>query len=529
MSESQNDTPTPTGPISPGPWRILMISAAVLLGLAGIAIALLAHYWPFSRDKVSSALGDTFHGTVTFERFYITYFPFPGCIAEGVVLHLESHVPGLAPLAKAERFTLEARYTDLIFRPGYVARIRLDGLHIQVPPRGSLSQSESASDQSNSRTRVGEVTADGALLDVARSGGRSVLHFDIHSVTLNSLSRTDQLSYRVALHNPLPPGEIHSTGRFGPWNSANPAQTPLSGTYTFDHADLRVFKGIAGTLSSGDDFNGILDHIETRGTVTVPNFEVTHAGHPVPLRSEFRAVVNATNGDVFLEKVDTVILHTAIFASGRVAGTPGHRGKTTSLDCSVNQGRIQDFLRLFVRAPNSPLSGETNFKAHVTVPPEGRPFLQEVRLDGEFGIAGGRFKAAGTQAQIDTLSERARGMKPDPQHDENQDQDNVISNLRGRVSLRNGVATLSDFYFEVPGAKAKLNGTYNLLNERVDLHGKLGTEAKFSQTTGGFKSVLLKPLDAIFKGKHHAAVVPVKLTGTYSHPQAGLDLGAKGN
>jgi hypothetical protein len=529
MPASQTGIRRHPGAILSRHWRILILSGAVVLGLAGIAIALLVHYWPFSRDKVSSALGDTFRGTVTFERFYSTYFPFPGCVAEGVVLHVESRVPGLPPLATATRLKLQARYTDLLFRPGYVAHIRLDGLHIQVPPRGSISKSESANDGSSSRTQVGEVIADGALLDVARAGSGSVLRFNIHSATLNSLSRKGQLSYRVAFHNPLPPGEIHSTGHVGPWNSTSPAQTPVSGTYSFDNADLGVFKGIAGTLSSEGEFEGTLEHIDTHGTVAVPNFEVTHAGHPVPLRCEFRAVVNATNGDVFLGKVDTVLLRTALFASGRVTGTPGHEGKTTSIDFTVKQGRIQDFLRLFVRAPNPPLSGETNFKGHVTVPPEGRPFLQEVRLDGEFGVSDGRFTSGDTQSKIDTLSERARGMKPDPQRDNNQDQDDVISDLRGRVTLRNGVATLSDFYFEVPGAKAKTNGTYNLLNERVDLHGKLGTEAKFSQTTGGFKSVLLKPFDALFKGKHHAAVVPVKLTGTYSNPQAGLDLGAKGN
>jgi hypothetical protein len=46
--------------------------------------------------------------------------------------------------------------------------------------------------------------------------------------------------------------------------------------------------------------------------------------------------------------------------------------------------------------------------------------------------------------------------------------------------------------------------------------------------------VLLKPFDAIFKKKPKGAEIPVKMTGTYSHPEPGLEItggnkGDKGN
>src|SRR6266480_2979775 len=99
-----------------------------------------------------------------------------------------------------------------------------------------------------------------------------------------------------------------------------------------------------------------------------------------------------------------------------------------------------------------------------------------------------------------------------------------ISGLQGHVHLRDGAATLTNFSLWVPGAHAKVSGTYNLIDQKVDFHGILGTDVKLSQTTSGFKSVLLKPFDSLFKGRKRAAVVPVELTGTYSDPHAALEV-----
>jgi hypothetical protein len=527
----QNDQPEsprirPLG--QPYRWRRWILRAALLLSVAAIVgAALLHHYWPFTQAEVVSALQETFDGTVTFEHFHGTFFPFPGCIAEGVVLQRASRGPKLPPLATAKRLQVKARYTDLLFRPGYLALIRVAGLHIQAPLRGStVVNANERLEQAGSRTRVGEVIADGTLLEVARPGDDNPLRFEIHSATLSSLTPNGHLSYRIAFHNPLPPGEIHSAGTFGPWNFADAAQTPVSGNYTFEHADLSVFPGIAGTLSSKDDFQGVLQHIEAHGSVDVPDFEIDRSGHPLPLHSTFHAVIDGTNGDVILEKVTSTLVHTAIATKGRITGTPNGHGKTTSLDFSVRQGHIQDFLRLLVRRPTPALTGTTTFAAHVTVPPEGGPFLQVLQIDGDFNIDEGRFTSADTQTQIDNLSQSSRGKKPE-ESPEGPPQ-NVISGLQGHVHLRDGIATLTGFSLWVPGAHAKVSGTYNLINEKVDFHGVLGTDAKLSQTTSGFKSILLKPFDSLFKGRKRAAVVPVKLTGTYSNPEAGFDIMGKG-
>lgn len=100
----------------------------------------------------------------------------------------------------------------------------------------------------------------------------------------------------------------------------------------------------------------------------------------------------------------------------------------------------------------------------------------------------------------------------------------MLSNLKGHVVLKDGAAQFSNLSFTVPGASAQMEGTYNLITERIDLHGTLRTDSQPSKTTSGVKALLLKVLDPFFKKKRAGYVMPVKITGTYEHPFFGLDL-----
>jgi hypothetical protein len=515
--------------------RWLAITGVVILALAIAGAIVLAHYWPFSRQRVTDALQDDFHGTVTFTRFRSTIFPHPGCVAEGATLVHAGAPADSPPFASAQKLVIRAHYLDFLLRPGYVSHIAVEGLQIHIPPRGSMPAQEP--NQSPSSTRVGEVVANNALLEIARKTAKP-LRFEIHSLTLNSLSRKDGFNYDAVFLNAIPPGEIQTRGHFGPWNSSDPGQTPVSGTYQFEHAYLGVFHGIDGQLTSHDNFHGTLAQVEAHGSVEIPDFKVRRAARSAPIETQYDSFVDALNGDVRLEHVESKIVKTNVLARGSVKGIAGHHGKVTSLDLNTSNGRIQDILRLFIKEPRSPITGTISFRAHATVPPEGRPFEQEVVIVGDFGVDEGRFTKPKTQKEIDNLSERARGKKVEDKDRENEkgddddDSSRAIADLRGHVELRNGVATLTNISFSVPGAIAHMHGTFNLLNQRIDFHGVLKTDAEFSKMGGGgIKSVFLKPFDPIFKKKPTGAEIPVKLTGTYSHPQPGLEItgGKKGD
>ena len=104
------------------------------------------------------------------------------------------------------------------------------------------------------------------------------------------------------------------------------------------------------------------------------------------------------------------------------------------------------------------------------------------------------------------------------------DPDTVLADLNGRVVLAQGIAHFSDLRFSVPGAKARMQGTYDILNHKIDLHGRMRVDSNISKTQTGFKSLLLKIMDPIFKKKKKGEVVPIHIVGTYEKPQFGLDL-----
>jgi len=491
-----------------------------LFVLVAVGATILYLKWPFSKQSVADSIREVISGDIRIQKFKSHYFPNPGCEAEGVLVLSPSGVSD--PLVTVQRITIQARYADLVLRPGFVARIVLTGLQVHIPPRGSGHDGKSNSSSTSSKTRIGEIVANGSVLEVARQDDKPPLRFQIHSLTLKSVSRDTPFAYTVALTNALPPGEITSAGHLGPWTGHPLGKTPVSGSYKFSQADLGVFPGVAGMLSSDDRFEGELDEIHLQGNIKIPDFEVKSSHHPVPLITHYDATVNATNGDVFLHRVDTSLLETWIVASGQVAGEKGQKGKTTRLNVEVREGRIQDLLRLFVKSPLTPLNGTTNFLATVLVTPQGRPFLKEVDLRGDFGIESGHFTNPRTQSSVDDLSNRAHGAPENKS--QAADPENVISDLRGHVHLRDGVANFADIKFNVPWALARFNGSYNLLNGKIDFRGTLKTQAELSQTTTGVKSVLLKPLNDLFKRKHAGAEVPVEITGTYHNPHFGIDL-----
>lgn len=505
--------------------RVLSASRRWILAGAGVvivgAILVLVRFFPFSEATVTESLRETFPTNVSIDHFKTIYFPHPGCRAEGVTFRSPSSPANSPPLVTIQELAIDGNYADFLWRPHHVARVRLTGLRIQIPRLSHPGQFRGG--YTDSRMTIGELIADGALVEFARTGGEPPVRFDIHELRLGDVSSKSGMSYRVAVRNPVPPGEIHSAGHFGPFQATAPGETPVSGTYSFDRADLGVFRGIAGMIDSQGKFSGPLSRIDVQGTTDSANFEVRRSGHAAPLSTRFQLVVNGLNGDVALTSVSASYFKTVISATGSVAGKKGWDGKFTSLDFTVRGGHIQDILRFIVRESRPPMSGITNFTAHVTVPPEGRPFLQEVTLQGEFDIADGHFENPPRQASVNDLSVTARGEKKAKENGQEILADTVAAHVHGTTSVHDGTAMFSDLEFMIPGADANMHGTFNLLNEKIDLHGTVKMDAKFSQSTSGIKSLFAKVLDP-FLNKKHGSVVPVLVDGTYGNPHFGVDL-----
>ncbi len=498
-------------------YRWIKIAGSSVLVIVGTVFVLLASRWPFTQHAVITALQERFSSTVTLKTFRGMYLT-PGCVAEEITFRRDND-RNAQPLATVEKLTIQGGYIGLFTSPKRIGRVTVKGLRILVPSvSGRKDETQRTSHTTESTLIIGEIIADGAVVQFASdTNPKEPLQFDIRQLRLGSVADDRPMSFHVTLLNPEPPGEVRADGQFGPLESSDFNHLALSGSYGFQHANLGTFPGIAGTLSSDGTFHGVLEHIDVEGATDVPDFQVKTSGHPVHLHTQFHAVVNGTDGNVALQPVYAQFEKTSVASQGEVAGKRNGTGKTVSIDITETKGRIEDWLRLFAKSNRPALTGSMNFRATVGFPFEQGRFLDQITLQGDFGIDTMRFTSSETQANVNSLSERAQGEKEDS------DPENVISNLKGHVELKNGIATFSTLSFSVPGALAQMHGTYGLMNEQINLHGTLRLDSRLSKGSKGIRSFLLKAVEPFLKKKDAGEVVPIKLTGSYTHPSYGID------
>ena len=135
------------------------------------------------------------------------------------------------------------------------------------------------------------------------------------------------------------------------------------------NADLGFFKGISGTLSAHGNFEGTLERLTVNGQTDTPNFMVNLSGHQVPLRTTYRAIVDATNGNTTLDPVDATVLNTRIVSKGGVYEVEGVHGRIVKLDVTIESGRLEDVMRMAVKTARSPMVGGLTLSTALTIPP----------------------------------------------------------------------------------------------------------------------------------------------------------------
>jgi hypothetical protein len=326
------------------------------------------------------------------------------------------------------------------------------------------------------------------------------------------------LQFHGNLTNAKPIGEIDTHGQFGPWNADDPGGTPVIGEYQFTNADLTPLPGIGGVLSSSGKYAGVLAQLEVDGVTDTPDFSLDTIGSPVPLHTEFSATVNGTNGDTQLHPVNAILARSLIIAEGSVESVPGAQGHLISINASVPNGRIQDFLKLATRSEKPALSGPVKITAKLIVPPGKERVLEKISLDGQFGVEGGSWSNPAMRGKLESLSRRALG-KP-----QKEDAGSAVTDLQGDFFIRNGVLHFRNLTFRVEGAMVRLAGSYALREGELDLTGQLTLQARLSQTVTGSKSLFLKPFDTFFEKKGAGAVLPIRISGTRDNPVFGVSV-----
>jgi hypothetical protein len=500
-------------------WKsLLLIGFCILLAvvLAMVAFAL-SPWWPYSQSAVIQDLEEASNSKVTVRTFRETFFPSPGCVMEGLVFQRGNK--DSKPLIAIDRLTVRGSYPGILSHR--VSRMTADGMRVSIPAFGQGAPFHTT----KSKITIDEVVANGSTVEFAHEdSAKEAFRFEIHEATLKNVGWSHPLTYHLKVHNPKPPGEVTADGEFGVWRQRDAGETPISGEYKFERADLGAIGGVRGTLSSTGKFSGKLAHIDISGTTDIPDFEVKSGRHSVDLKTNYTAYVDATKGDTFLNRVDADFWHTYIVAEGSIAKSDGD-GKVALIELRSGKARIEDILLLFVKARRAPMSGNVTLRAHAEIPGGKERFLKRVKLRGDFGITEGLFSEH-TQKGVDKLSAGARGEK-ESNDKEKDDPETVLTDLKGHVNLAGGTATFSDLSFGVPGAVSRMHGTYNLITHKIDLRGQLKVDSKISNTTSGAKAIFLKMIEPFFKKRRRGEIVPVRISGTYEHPTFGLDLNDK--
>ncbi|HUO34113.1 MAG TPA: AsmA-like C-terminal region-containing protein [Candidatus Acidoferrum sp.] len=481
--------------------------------------------------RTEEVLKSQFQSSLTFDNFQVSIFPRIHATVQDVVLRLHGRTD-LPPLIEIGKLTIDTSLLSFFGPRPHVSLIRLDGLRLHFPPHQVGEPPLIGATTENLKVKypmvIGRLEADDALVETLRSDpSKEPRQFAIHRLLLTNASFDRPVDFHADLTNPVPQGEIHTTGKLGPWVAEDPAETPVQANFSFDHADLATLKGLQGILSSKGTFQGPLDYLQVDGETETPDFALRTAAHPTALHTAYSAIVDGTNGNTYLKNVDAKFLNTEILCSGEIVGVPGEKGRHIDLNATSENARIEDLLFLVVRSDEPVMTGAVRLKTKILIPPRNDGANGDIEdrmaLDGQFDVVQALFTNPQTQEKVDALSRRGQGKPKDT------DIDREVSGLKGSFQLTDAVATFSNLLFDVQGAEVRLHGTYNLDSEELAFQGHLLLQAKLSQTTTGAKSFLLKVLNPFFKGKNSGTDLPIKITGTKDKAVFGLDLHDSGN
>lgn len=535
-------------PSEPGPtptkrrWLAKRPLFWALVGLAGLVIVLAAMFVaavPLSSDalrhRMIRTLSAKLDSDVELGDLHLRVFP--GLRAEGTDLRIRRRgMAAYPPLISIKSFHVDANLVGLWRK--HVDRVQLDGLDINIPPsqarnrQKELDRADNAQRSTPNAQRSDDPLRDsGVVIDrVDADDARLVILpfkddkapkvWAIHHLLMHDVGSTQPWPFEAVLTNGVPPGEIDVSGKFGPWHRDEPGDTPLEGGFNFERADLGVFKGISGTLSSQGYFGGTLAVLDANGETDTPDFTIKVGGHPFPLHVKYQALIDGTNGDTRLKVIDAWFLSSYLHATGAVLDAPkGQHGRTVTLDVAMDKSHIEDIMTMAVGTATPPMVGGLTLTTTFVLPPGENDVSERLRLDGRFAIGRARFTSYDVQGKIEELSKRGRGKTAEPK------KERVVSDFQGRFTLADGRLVLPEVTFAVPGAKVALAGTYALKAETLDFKGQLLLDANISQTTTGLKSLVLKAVDPIFRQKDGTgSAIPIKISGTRNAPDFGLDV-----
>jgi len=502
----------------------------VALAIAGEYIV--RHAGPLLRSSVVATLAARFHSPVELDSLEIS-----------MVKGLEVHGSGLRilylagptkpdivqqrggaapPMLSVKSFTFRTTLSDLLHLRANLARVDVDGMELHIPPHGAGEIEQAETPKARIALTVAKIYCKNVKLFIETSTpGKGPLQVNIKSLELTNVGARQPLLYVADVINPEPVGMVHASGRFGPWEGADPRSTALDGMYTFEKVDLSSIKGLRGVLTSTGTFQGRLGHLTVDGATSTPDFALDVSGHPMPLETTFSAFVDGTTGDTTLNLVRAQLAQSRFSCSGGIMKVPG-KGHDIALTVTMPQGRIEDILRLVMKATPTVMQGAVSFHGRLHLPPGNVRVIEKMQLTGNLRMRNVEFTSAKLQQQVDSLSLRAQGKPGEAKAAASGPQAEVTSEMAATFALTNAMLMVRSLEYQIPGAKVNLVGVYPLNGSEFDFRGHVQTDATASEMLTGWKSLLMKPFDGLLQKGAKGANIPIDISGSHGNFNVGF-------
>lgn len=498
--------------------KFLIFGGLVLLVGVILMVWIGSHTAPLLKAEFEELISQRTGRVVKIESF--SWSVWPALSFQGNGLQVGSGEEKEELFVLIDSLSIRGTLIGLFSSPRQLSSLSIESMHIRVPPRRDGASESPVSLQPRKAEGTGapflisEILVKKAFIElVPKQINRTPRTIQIHEVKLLGFAFDRQSPFQAKLTYPHPEGDVQVDGEFGPFNRRNPAETPISGDYLYQDADLSNLREVGGILDSKGRFEGNLSENRIDGEATVPDFYLQRAQNRVPFKASYTVTRQA--GDIILNRVECKIVESELTARGRIFGDPAQKGRVIDIHVITGEAQIEDLLTLALEGEKPPLIGPLQLETDVKIPPGQGRVIERIKVQGVFRIREGEFTDKGFQEKLAQVSQFGSR-----QESGNED---TFSEMSGDFTLDSGLLEFHSLRFGVPGMIVRLQGTYDLPSEEMNLVGRVNLEKSVSEMTSGRLSEWLRLADPIFRGSEGGTSVPIRITGNRSNPSVALD------
>ncbi len=207
----------------------LLGALAAVLIVVGLSIPIRSETL---KASVIALLTEELESEVTIETLEGRVFPRVAVSGGGVVIRQKGRTD-VPPMITIDRFEIRGSLRDLMNSRGTSAEVRLQGLQVKIPPGDDVDSDGGENAERNAQSGARKLqhvvidrfeAPDTVITLIPKRAGKQPKVFTVHHLVMDSLGINETIPYIATLTNPVPKGEIETSGTFGPWNVAYPAQ-----------------------------------------------------------------------------------------------------------------------------------------------------------------------------------------------------------------------------------------------------------------------------------------------------------------